>query len=232
MTLETRFVPLASAELRATSDGKLSGYGAVFNSYSQNLGGFVEQIAPEAFNRTVTDARDVLSMFNHNPDLLLGSTESNTLSLELDGTGLRYTLDPPNTTAGRDVTELVGSGRLRGSSFTFRTNEDDWSTTEQGFPLRTLRSVDLFEVGPVSSPAYLATKDGAAAVALRSLADSTGRDLSQLVAAASVGELRDLLTPADLAEVEEPGETSRLSPPDLSVYRARLLRMERPYLSR
>lgn len=146
--------------------GQLTGYAAVFNRNSQNLGGFVEQVDPGAFTQTLRDGGNVMARGNHDDAHLLGTTGAGTLVLEVDEIGLRYTVDLPDTTAGRDFKVLAERGDVRFSSFAFRTLDDAWSQTEQGFPLRTLRSVQLVDVAPVNSPAYLDTSVG-----LRSLAE-------------------------------------------------------------
>lgn len=184
---------IAAPEMRATDAGPvLVGYGSVFNRYSQNLGGFVEQVDPAAFNDTLTRGGNVVGLGNHDPSWLIASTESNTMSLTVDGTGLGYAMnvdlaDPD----GLRMERKAATGKLKGSSFSFRVLPDGetWSTTDQGFPLRTLRSVDLFDVGPVTFPAYKQTEDDGLAVALRSLADSTNNTIDQLVAAAHDGDL-------------------------------------------
>lgn len=166
--LEIRTAALGPVELRegGSGIGQLRGYAAVFNRYSQNLGGFVEMVDPAAFNKTLADDVPVMARGNHDDAYLLGTTWARTLTLEVDGTGLLYTVDLPDTTAGRDYKALAARGDVKWSSFAFRTLEDDWGMTDQGFPLRTLRSVQLVDVAPVNSPAYLDTT-----VALRSLAE-------------------------------------------------------------
>ena len=153
-------------ELRATGKGlgTLVGYAAVFNRHSQNLGGFVEQVDPAAFNKSLADGVPVMCRGNHEDDMLLGTTWAETLRLSVDGTGLKYEVDLPDTGAGRDFAALTARGDVKWSSFAFRTIDDEWSMTEQGFPLRTLRAVQLVDVAPVNSPAYLDTS-----VAARSL---------------------------------------------------------------
>lgn len=177
-------------ELRANQDGTsvLTGYAAVFNRYSQNLGGFVEQVDPAAFTKSLADSVPVVARFNHQDNLLLGTSEAGTLTLEIDGTGLRYTVDLPDTTAGRDVKALAERGDLRYSSFAFRTMEDEWDWTPDGFPLRTLRAVQLVDVAPVVNPAYRDTTTG-----LRSLAESFHVDLEAVRAAANDNALARLL---------------------------------------
>lgn len=145
--------------------GVLAGYAAKYMRYSQNLGGFVEQIAPGAFAKSLGDKVPVIARYNHDDNFLLGTTEAGTLRVFTDAEGLPYEVDLPDTSAGRDVAALAKRGDLRYSSFAFHTLEDEWSVTEQGFPLRTLLNVSLVDVAPVNSPAYLDTSTG-----LRSLA--------------------------------------------------------------
>lgn len=195
-------------ELRAADAGPvLVGYGAVFNRYSQNLGGFVEQVDPAAFNDTLQRGGNVVGLGNHDPNWLIASTESNTMSLSIDGDGLGYAMnvdlgDPDGVRMARKAE----TGKLKGSSFSFRVmpEGESWSTTDQGFPLRTLRSVDLFDVGPVTFPAYKQTEDDGLSVALRSLATATNESIDRLVAAAHDGDLSKFV--ADLAETRQVDE--------------------------
>ena len=147
-------------EIRAAGDArKIGGYAAKFNTLSQNLGGFVERIDPAFFNKSAGDGwPGVMARYNHDDNQLLGTIAGGTLRLVVDGTGLDYEVDPPRHRA--DVVELVERGDVHQSSFAFRVipgEGDDWSMTEQGFPLRTLLSGQLVDVAPVNSPAYLDT---------------------------------------------------------------------------
>ena len=209
-------------EFRETAGGlgTLSGYASVFNRLSQNLGGFVERVDPAAFNKSIADQVPVLARYNHDDNHLLGTTEGGTLTLEADGTGLRYDVGLPDTSSGRDVRELAKRGDLRYSSFAFRTVADDWDVTPEGFPMRTLLAVQLIDVAPVNNPAYRDTSTG-----LRSLAEHLHLDVAQ-VRAAEPEELRRLILTPDSrtlearAEAEEEGQ--RETHPDLSLYRRRL----------
>lgn len=193
LDLELRHIP-RPVEFRATDTGLgvLTGYAAVFNRYSQNLGGFVEQVDPGAFTKSLGDSVPVVARFNHEDNLLLGTTEGGTLALEIDGTGLRYDIQLPDTTAGRDVKALAERGDLRYSSFAFRTLTDDWGFTPEGFPLRTLLGVQLVDVAPVTNPAYRDTSTG-----LRSLATHLHIGIDRVKEAADKDELRSLLTNKD-----------------------------------
>jgi len=174
------------AELRAVDDGKatIGGYAAVFNRSSKNLGGFIEVVDPIAFNQSRGDGwPDVMARYNHDDNQLLGTTAAGTLRMGLDAYGLRYDVDPPSSMAY--VTELVQRGDVRKSSFAFRTIEDDWSMTEQGYPLRRLTAVQLVDVAPVNTPAYADTTAG-----LRSLAERFDAPIEEVRAMAQHDELR------------------------------------------
>ena len=173
------------------------GYAATFNRLSSNLGGFVERVAPATFRSTLNQS-DVRALFNHEADHLLGRSSTGTLRLSEDDHGLRYEIDLPATTLGRDVAELLRRGDISGSSFGFRTISDEWSETDDGYPLRTLTEVALRDVGPVTFPAYSSTE-----ASLRSLADDRDIDLTDLIEAAEANTLRDLIFPTD---DQEPGD--------------------------
>ncbi len=187
-----------AAEIRSSEDGKrtLHAYAAVFMRYSQNLGGFVEQIAPQAFDRVLGADQDTYALFNHDQNQILGRTLSGTLRVSKDVTGLPYEVDLPTLGAGPVVEEQVRLRNLTGSSFSFRTaaDGDTWSLTEDGFPLRTVTSVArLFDVGPVTTPAYLQTHEEGAAAAMRSLSSRVGRNADELQEAALAGRLHELV---------------------------------------
>lgn len=188
---ELRWLPAergGGVELRAGAGGssELVGYGAVWMRYSQNLGGFVEQVDPAAFADTLGRGADgVVATFNHDMSALLGTVSSGTLRLSTDVTGLAYSVDMDHDDPdAQRVMAKVKTGKVRGSSFMFRTLEDSWGLTEQGFPLRTLLRAELMELGPVTMPAYKATEEVGASVALRSLARHLGTDVDRVAEAA------------------------------------------------
>src|SRR4051794_21687892 len=191
---ERRYTP-GLVEVRAGKDRRsIGGYAAKFNKESRNLGGFVEGIAPTAFNRARgNDWPDVMARNNHDDNMLLGTTSAGTLRLSLDEVGLVYEVAPPQARA--DIVELVERGDVSKSSFAFRVigdGGDEWGLTEQGFPLRTLHSVDLADVAPVNSPAYLDTS-----TALRSLAAQVGAGVDEVRKLATENELRKFFIRTD-----------------------------------
>lgn len=192
--LERRYTPVP-VELRAAKEERksIAGYAAVFNRESENLGGFVEVVSPAFFNKSRGDGwPGVLARYNH--ELLLGTTKAGTLRLQLDDTGLWYDVDPPQARA--DILELVSRGDVDKSSFAFRVYEggDEWGTTDQGFPRRTLVSGQLVDVAPVDMPAYPDSTAG-----LRSLAAHVGAELEEVRSLAKVNELRKFFTRTDNA---------------------------------
>lgn len=157
---------MGPVELRAAADGKpaqLVGYAAVFNSRSEDLGGFREIIMPGAFDRALSEGHDVRALVNHNPDKMLGRTSSKTARLAIDSKGLGVEIDVPDTQDGRDTLTLVHRGDLSQMSFAFRTLADQWRT-EEGEPLRELLDLQLYDVSVVAYPAYPATEVSARAL--------------------------------------------------------------------
>jgi len=190
--LERLFTPVP-VEVRADRGDKhtIGGYAAVFNRESENLGGFVERLAPSVFNETRGRGwPGVMARYNHSDDFLLGNSDSGTLRLSVDETGLVYEVDVPN--ALPLVYELVQRGDVRKSSFAFRTYEDDWDHSGQDYPRRTVVSAQLVDVAPVNMPAYHDTTVG-----LRSLAAKFDADLEEVRKLAEANELRRFFVRTD-----------------------------------
>lgn len=199
----------------------VEGHAAVFNRLSKNLGGFVEQVAPTAFDRSLGDNPDVRALINHDPSKLLGRTRSGTLRLAKDSEGLAYEIDIPDRSDARDLLVSMERGDLTHSSFAFfvMKNGDEWAETEQGMPLRTLTGLSIHDgdVSPVTYPAYEDTDSGVAGRAYKSLAEVRNLDVDTIRAAAEAGSLRDLILGEQPAE--DLGETRSSA---LAVARARL----------
>lgn len=141
---------------------KIYGHAAVFDQLSENLGGFFERIAPGAFSTTLQNA-DIRALFNHDPNFVLGRNKSGTLQLKEDMTGLAIEIDPPETTFAKDLQISMQRGDISQMSFGFRTMNDSWDKVD-GEWIRTLLEVELFDVSPVTYPAYTQTD-----VAVRSM---------------------------------------------------------------
>jgi HK97 family phage prohead protease len=131
----------------------LTGYAAKYNAMSDDLGGFREIIKPGAFRRAVEEKQDVRLLFNHESDNILARTKSGTMTLEDDAVGLRFEAKLPDTQLARDLATSVERGDIDGMSFGFKTVRDEWEF-KTGGEIRHLLDVDLFDIGPVTFPAY------------------------------------------------------------------------------
>ena len=130
----------------------IRGYAAVYNSDSEWMGGFYEQIAPGAFDSVMDN--DTRAYFNHDENLLLGRVSSGTLRIATDARGLYYEVDLPNTSYANDLVELMKRGDVNQSSFAFLIERDRWEERD-GKTYRIIEKVSrLLDVSPVSQPAY------------------------------------------------------------------------------
>lgn len=200
-------VELRAAAKGSDSPGTLFGYAAKFGVFSQDLGGFVETIDASAFNKSLADEVRVLCRYNHQDMALLGTTEAGTLTLGVDDVGLFYEDVLPNTQQGRDCAVLAQRGDLRYSSFAFYCMDDEWSQSPQGFPCRNLLGVQLVDVAPVNTPAYLDSTAG-----LRSLSERIGVPVTDL-ARMKTEEVRAALA----GQRVTPPTTRALDAPDVNV---------------
>jgi uncharacterized protein len=192
MGIERRNVPPLAAglavEVRGGGDPDgagtptIVGHASVFNEWTTLYedAAFVwrERVLPGAFTRAIREGQDVRSLFNHDPDWILGRTKSGTLLLAEDERGLWTETVPSTTPLVRDlVLEPIRRGDLDGMSFAFLPNNTrnvrDERDTEilvdrGGERLRIFREadtgriveerdlvdLDLFDVAPVTYPAY------------------------------------------------------------------------------
>jgi HK97 family phage prohead protease len=243
----------ATIELRAGAEGRtphIVGHAAVYNQWSEDLGGFKERVLPGAFTKALNGG-DIRALFNHDPNFLLGRTASGTLALADEKKGLHFDVDPPETQTIRDLVIAPMTPRAGGTtadlnqcSFSFLPVEDEWRAPKltEGLYERDLHEVLLFDVSPVTFPAYQQTDVG---LRMR-LAGQLGMDLSALTSffartfrgtstnpsdliliRDSIAILGSFLPPdanAGEASGANAGEASRTGPASGTVTRARLLR--------
>jgi len=158
LPVELRIAP-APAE-GATASPVIEGYAAVFATPT-DLGGIREVIEPGAFSGALSRPDDVRALWNHDSSNVLGRLRSGTLRLSEDAKGLRVEIDPP-ASAVREL-EAIQRGDVDQMSFGFIVRREEWDETGD-MPLRTIFDAELFDVSPVTFPAYPSTE-----VALRSL---------------------------------------------------------------
>lgn len=152
---------------------EIIGYALRFDTESNDLGGFVETIEPTALDQA--NMNDVVALFNHNRDYVLGRTTSNTLTLEVDDFGLKYTITPPDTTYARDLIKSMKRGDISQSSFAFSLdyldeNSESWDYDEdRDIYIRTIKRFEsIHDVSVVTTPAY---SDTSVVVSKRGLED-------------------------------------------------------------
>ena len=166
---EKRFLPAEVCELRAEEDADkrphIIGYAVVYGVRSQKMFFGREIIMPGAFAKSLKRGDDVIATVDHDNGKILGRRSVGTLKLRSDDRGLAVDIDAPDTTASRDVQESIRRRDVQGMSFEFRTITDKWRK-EAGEEIREVHEADLFQVGPVTNPAYTQTD---ATVAMRSL---------------------------------------------------------------
>jgi len=155
------------AEEQAPTGQKLVGYAAVFDSKSEDLGGFREVIKAGAFATPLSNGDDVRALVDHDSSLILGRTKAGTLTLTEDSTGLLAEITLPDTQVARDLSTSIARGDVDQMSFGFVVSDDEWAI-EDGQDIRTITGIgSLFDVSVVTYPAYASTE-----VALRSLSNS------------------------------------------------------------
>ncbi|MCA9167578.1 MAG: HK97 family phage prohead protease [Planctomycetales bacterium] len=98
------------------------------------------------------------------------------MSVTVDSVGLRYEIEPADTTLYRDVAEMIRRGDIDGSSFGFKVLKEDW-LIENGLEIRELLDVELLDVGPVTFPAYTAASSD---LASRQAASARAIDQAQI----------------------------------------------------
>ncbi len=151
----------------------IEGYAAIFGVYSQNLGGFREIIQKGAFSESIGQD-DIRALWNHDANYVLGRNKSGTLELSEDEKGLRIKITPPDAQWAKDLVQSIKRGDVDQMSFAFETISDDWHK-EEGQIVRELIKAKLYDVSPVTYPAYTQTS-----VSARSAFAGLGIEMEEL----------------------------------------------------
>jgi HK97 family phage prohead protease len=154
-----------TVHVRAVGDGmpsEVGGIAAVVNSVT-DLGMFEEVILPGAFDNALSKDYDIRCLFNHEAELILGRTKSNTCKVFVNADGnLEYTWIPDYENPTHvSVVRSIMRGDITQSSFAFTIKEQTWSdSTKYGtMGKRTIKIIDsLYDVSPVTYPAYEETE--------------------------------------------------------------------------
>ena len=136
------------------------GHASVYDSRSENLGGFYEYIARNAFTPELIVKSDIKALINHDQNLIMARSKfgEGTLKLENDEKGLKYSFDlDQDLSYAKDLAVSLKRGDVSSSSFAFSIAEggDEWSTDDEGNNIRTINKIEkLYDISVVSSPAY------------------------------------------------------------------------------
>jgi len=162
LTDDVEIRQITGIELRKdekTNAVTLRGYAAVFNSESEDFGGWREVIDPGAFKADLDEKKDVRAMIGHDTGRIIGRSKSNTLRMKEDKKGLSVEITLPDTNDARDLAANISAGNIDGMSFGFRARSAIWEEGEE-YDIRRLTDVELLEVSVVAFPAYPATSIG------------------------------------------------------------------------
>lgn len=162
---ERRIWPLGAIDVRATADNDdtptIGGYAAVFGELSVVLSSwweeFRERIERGAFAASIAQD-DIRALWNHNADFPIGRVKNKTLRLWEDEHGLAFAITPPATQQGNDFVGTIRQGYVDAMSFGFTVLDEEWDIDEEGQTIRTLKKIKLYEISPVTFPAYPQTE--------------------------------------------------------------------------
>jgi uncharacterized protein len=161
---ERRFISTSDAEIRQVADDAESigfrGHAAVFGKRTwigPRKWGFFEEIRAGAFAKTITEA-DVRMLQNHDPNLVLARNKvasgPGSLRLSEDAIGLLTDADMLPTSYARDLALAIERQVVNQMSFAFEPVVEEWTEDDQGNDVRTLVEVRLWDVSPVTYPAF------------------------------------------------------------------------------
>lgn len=175
------FVAPDAAAVRAdAADGNgrtLYGHFAVLDTWTEISsmweGNFLERIVPGAFDRTIAERGDQIKvLYDHGQDPQIGNKPLGSLTT-LRGDGY-YEVDLIRTSYNDDFVIPAAQAGLLGASFRFKVVRDSWVEPREAskrnpgkLPERSIEDVDLYELGPVTFPAYPKTSAG-----VRSMTDA------------------------------------------------------------
>lgn len=166
LNLEKRYLKAAISGFSTRSEGDktyVRGYTAMFNSMSEDLGGYKEIIDPKFFDDVLQD--DVRALFNHQDHLILGRTKAGTLEIGVDEKGLWIEYEDPKTSYSLDLLASMSRGDIKECSFQFQVHDSSdggykFERVGEEWVCTLLRCKRLYDVGPVTFPAYPETSIG------------------------------------------------------------------------
>lgn len=159
MKVEKEIRYLKTSDMSLNEESRtIEGYAIVFNSPSEDLGGFIEIIERSAVDEDTLKRSDILVKLNHNSDKILARSKKGkgNLQLTIDDNGLYYRFEAPHTVYGEECLEQVRNGVIDSSSFCFTIAKGGERWERKGNTVyRYISKIDkLYDVSPVYTPAY------------------------------------------------------------------------------
>ena len=151
-----------SLDLTQSKDRVLEGYAVVFNSLSEDLGGFREIIRPSAITEELINNSDIIANVDHNNEYMMARLRKGkgNIDLTLDEHGLKFRYTIPDTVKGDELWSHVERGEIDQCSFAFGIDYSDpaaekYYVDKDGVTIREiLKIAQLYDISAVINPAY------------------------------------------------------------------------------
>jgi HK97 family phage prohead protease len=146
-------------EIRIDDNGKnyIEGYGIKWEELSVPLGYFTkfkEKFKRDAFSEYLNSDGDTKFLVDHDIGKVLGRSKKGTLAISEDEIGLKYSLEIPTTTVGKDAFEDVRTGNKEHISVGFIKLKEEWDESDENNIVRTISKANLPEISLTAWPAY------------------------------------------------------------------------------
>lgn len=147
----------AKMEVRENAEKQAEIFGKAIPFDSPSLpicGDFIEYIAPDAFDESLESNAEIMLLYAHDWSAPLARRSAGRLMLEKREDGIYFRATPPDTTRTQDLLKDIEAGNVKGNSFGFTVEKDEWETDESGRTVRRILKGTLFEISAVVDPAY------------------------------------------------------------------------------
>ena len=147
--------------VRSMSGRTISGTAVVFDSWSEDLGGFKEIIRSSALTQQILDESDIMANMDHDPAYVMARRKNGhgNLQLTLTQRGLDFSFECPDTAKGEELLQHIKRGEYDSCSFCFTLapDGDRWYNVNGEMRREILKFDKIFDVAIVYTPAYAAT---------------------------------------------------------------------------
>lgn len=155
-----------SADIKSPENSRyIEGYAVVFNSLSEDLGGFREIIRPSAITEDLLNRSDICATVDHNNEYLMARQKfgKGNIEFRIDDHGLYFRYELANTEKANELLSHIQRGEIDSCSFCFGIDYDTpggekWYRDADGTQIREITRIDcLFDISAVIRPAYVQT---------------------------------------------------------------------------